>query len=300
MLKAVAAAAAGGRSGRAGPRPGRGRRPAGPLPITSSRMGHLWDALCRAYDGCSGSTRPPAGTRCSGTWCWPGSSSRPASWTRCGCWTRSGSTRPSYRTLKRRLPVYAERRRGGERWRRRAPRTPRWGRRRWCSTTCRRCTSRPTPGDGFREPGFSKERRLEPQITIGLLTDATGFPLMVQAFEGNKAETKTMLPGHHRVHGRPPARRRHRGRRRRDDLGGQPATRSRTPGCRSSSARRSPTCPTWSTQWRKTHPGAGDPRRARCSPSRWPAGPNDKAGGTDGHLLPVQGRPGPAHPARDR
>jgi hypothetical protein len=49
-------------------------------------------------------------------------------------------------------------------------------------------------GDGFREPGFSKERRLEPQITIGLLTDATGFPLMVEAFEGNKAETATMLP----------------------------------------------------------------------------------------------------------
>ncbi|MFF5219569.1 IS1634 family transposase, partial [Micromonospora sp. NPDC000442] len=49
-------------------------------------------------------------------------------------------------------------------------------------------------GDGFREPGFSKERRLDPQITIGLLTDATGFPLMVNAFEGNKAETTTMLP----------------------------------------------------------------------------------------------------------
>jgi hypothetical protein len=41
-------------------------------------------------------------------------------------------------------------------------------------------------GDGFREPGFSKERRLEPQITIGLLTDAAGFPLMVEAFEGNR------------------------------------------------------------------------------------------------------------------
>ena len=27
-----------------------------------------------------------------------------------------------------------------------------------------------------------------------LLTDAAGFPLMVSAFEGNKAETKTMLP----------------------------------------------------------------------------------------------------------
>ena len=42
-------------------------------------------------------------------------------------------------------------------------------------------------GDGFREPGFSKERRLDPQVTIGLLTDASGFPLMVNAFEGNKA-----------------------------------------------------------------------------------------------------------------
>jgi hypothetical protein len=49
-------------------------------------------------------------------------------------------------------------------------------------------------GDGFREPGFSKERRLEPQITLGLLTDAAGFPLAVEAFEGNKAETATMLP----------------------------------------------------------------------------------------------------------
>jgi hypothetical protein len=49
-------------------------------------------------------------------------------------------------------------------------------------------------GDGFREPGFSKERRLEPQIVIGLLTDPSGFPLLVNAFEGNTAETKTMLP----------------------------------------------------------------------------------------------------------
>src|SRR4029450_5097802 len=49
-------------------------------------------------------------------------------------------------------------------------------------------------GDGFREPGFSKERRLEPQITVGFLTDAGGFPLQVHAVEGNKAETKTILP----------------------------------------------------------------------------------------------------------
>ena len=49
-------------------------------------------------------------------------------------------------------------------------------------------------GDGCREPGFSKERRLEPQITLGLLTDASGFPLTVEAFEGNKAETAIILP----------------------------------------------------------------------------------------------------------
>ena len=48
--------------------------------------------------------------------------------------------------------------------------------------------------DGFREPEFSKERRLEPQITVGLLTDVRGFPLQVHAFEGNTAETKTILP----------------------------------------------------------------------------------------------------------
>lgn len=48
--------------------------------------------------------------------------------------------------------------------------------------------------DGYRKPGLSKERRLEPQIIIGLLVDKNGFPLGLQSFEGNKAETKTILP----------------------------------------------------------------------------------------------------------
>lgn len=48
--------------------------------------------------------------------------------------------------------------------------------------------------DEFRKPGLSKERRLEPQIIIGLLVDKNGFPLGLQSFEGNKAETKTILP----------------------------------------------------------------------------------------------------------
>jgi hypothetical protein len=104
-----------------------------------------------------------------------------------------GADPVAYRTLKRRLPRYAT-----EQWRAQLAAA--------CAThaalgpaslvlydlsTLYFETDQP---DGFREPGYSKERRLEPQITIGLLTDATGFPLTVEAFEGNKAETATMLP----------------------------------------------------------------------------------------------------------
>jgi hypothetical protein len=98
----------------------------------------------------------------------------------------------SYATVKRRLPVYAQ---------------PGW-RQSLAAACAQHARLRPASlvmfdvstlyfetdaGDGFREPGFSKERRLEPQITLELLTDATGFPLTVAAFEGNKAETATML-----------------------------------------------------------------------------------------------------------
>jgi transposase len=105
----------------------------------------------------------------------------------------AGMASASYATLKRRLPVYA---------------TARF-RAALASACAARAALGPAAlvlydvstlyfetdaGDGFREPGFSKERRLEPQVTIGLLTDASGFPLMLNAFEGNKAETATMLP----------------------------------------------------------------------------------------------------------
>lgn len=48
--------------------------------------------------------------------------------------------------------------------------------------------------DEYRRPGLSKERRLEPQIVVGLLVDQSGFPLGLTSFEGNTAETKTILP----------------------------------------------------------------------------------------------------------
>lgn len=48
--------------------------------------------------------------------------------------------------------------------------------------------------DALRKVGMSKERKVDPQITVGLLVDRRGFPLEVQCFEGNKAETKTLIP----------------------------------------------------------------------------------------------------------
>jgi hypothetical protein len=48
--------------------------------------------------------------------------------------------------------------------------------------------------DDYRKAGLSKERRLEPQILVGLLVNQSGFPLGLQSFEGNMAETKTILP----------------------------------------------------------------------------------------------------------
>jgi len=48
--------------------------------------------------------------------------------------------------------------------------------------------------DEYRKAGMSKERRLEPQILIGLLVDPSGFPLGLHSFEGNTAETNTLLP----------------------------------------------------------------------------------------------------------
>ena len=169
-----------------------GASPGGPLEIASSRMGHLLDALGRAYDvlGFGPATADdevfrqlvlariiePASKQDS-----------------LRVLAEAGAAAVSYPTLNRRLPAYA---------------TQAW--RQQLSAACA-AHARLGPaslvlydvstlyfetdrGDGFREPGFSKERRLEPQITVGLLTGQAGFPLMVQAFEGNKAETKTMLP----------------------------------------------------------------------------------------------------------
>ena len=105
----------------------------------------------------------------------------------------AGLAPPPYRTVTRRLRVFAR-----ESWRQQISAAcaahARLGPASLVLYDCSTLYFETDHGDGFRESGFSKERRLEPQITIGLLTGADGFPLMVSAFEGNRAETKTMLP----------------------------------------------------------------------------------------------------------
>ena len=156
----------------------------GPLPITSSRMGCLLDALARAYDVLG------FGVAAGGDEVFRGlvlaRIIEPASkLDSLRVLEEAGVAVPSYRTVLRRLPAYAAE-----------------GFRQELSAACA-AHARLGPaslvlydvstlyfetdeGDGFREPGYSKERRLDPQITIGLLTDQDGFPLMVSAFEGNK------------------------------------------------------------------------------------------------------------------
>ncbi|RAX19726.1 IS1634 family transposase, partial [Actinomyces sp. Z5] len=48
--------------------------------------------------------------------------------------------------------------------------------------------------DSLRRVGYSKERRVDPQVIVGLLVDRAGFPLQIGCWEGNRAETSTLIP----------------------------------------------------------------------------------------------------------
>lgn len=166
--------------------------PGGPLPITASRMGCLADALEHAYqvlgfDQASGDDEVFA-QLVAARIIEPVSKADSLR-----VLEEAGLPGPSYATLKRRLRAYAKEAFRQELSAACAARAG-LGRASLLLYDVSTLYFETDAGDGFREPGFSKERRLEPQITIGLLTSADGFPLMVSAFEGNKAETKTMLP----------------------------------------------------------------------------------------------------------
>lgn len=48
--------------------------------------------------------------------------------------------------------------------------------------------------DDLRKVGFSKERRVDPQVVVGLLVDRGGLPLEIGCYAGNKAEKHTIVP----------------------------------------------------------------------------------------------------------
>jgi Transposase DDE domain len=192
LLKAVARQRLAAGQGVLGLGLGFGGGEGGPLPITSSRMGHLLDALARGYE-VLGFGAAAGGDEVFRQLVLARIIEPVSKLDSLRVLEEAGEAPASYATLKRRLPVYA----AGS-WRQKLSAA--------CAAHARLGPASLVPydvstlyfetdaGDGFRESGFSKERRLEPQITIGLLTGADGFPLMVSAFEGNMAETKTMLP----------------------------------------------------------------------------------------------------------
>jgi hypothetical protein len=167
-----------------------GGAPGGPLPVTASRMGCLLGALSRAYD-VLGLDRAAGGDEVFRGLVLARIIEPASKLDSLRVLEEAGAAFASYRTVLRRLPVYAK-----EAFRQELSAA--------CAAHARLGPAslvlydvsalyfETDAGDGFREPGFSRERRLEPQITIGLLTGQDGFPLMVSAFEGNKAET--MLP----------------------------------------------------------------------------------------------------------
>jgi Transposase DDE domain len=169
-----------------------GRPGSAPLPITASRAAHLWDALSRAYE-VLGFDKAAGGDEVFRQLVLARIIEPTSKADSLRVLEETGVAAVSCPTVNRRLPVFAKAA--------------------FRQALSRACADHAALGpaslvlydvstlyfetdaaDGFREPGFSKERRLDPQITIGLLTDASGFPLSVAAFEGNKAETATMLP----------------------------------------------------------------------------------------------------------
>ena len=56
-----------------------------------------------------------------------------------------------------------------------------------------RSTSRPRRRTSCARSVAAKERRVDPQIIVGLLVDRAGFPLRISCWEGNRAETTTIV-----------------------------------------------------------------------------------------------------------
>jgi hypothetical protein len=119
-----------------------------PLPITSSRMGHLLDALEYAYR-VLGFESAAGGDEIFRHLVLARIIEPVSKLDSLRVLEEAGIPPVSYRTVARRLPAYAQ-----EEWRQRlSGDCAAHARRAWCSTTCPRCTSRPASGTGSASRG---------------------------------------------------------------------------------------------------------------------------------------------------
>lgn len=277
---------------------GQNRTSDGPLKITASCSQHLWDALCHAYR-VLGFDRALDGDEVFRELVLARIIEPTSKADSLRVLAETGVDPPAYRTVKRRLPAFVKD-------------AVRQALSKACATHAQLGPAslvlydvstlhfETDVADGFREPGFSKERRLDPQITLGLLTDASGFPLNVAAFEGNKAETATMVPvinafkAAHRLTDVTVV----------ADAGmisesNQVALQAA--GLSFILGTRIPYLPDVVRQWRDDHPRRPGSRRVGADPAvavdQCGEGPRDPG---SGDLLPVPPRPGTAHTARHR
>jgi len=175
-----------------------------PLEITSSRVGHLWDGLCRAYDvlGLDEATggdevfRDLVLARVI----------EPTSKLDClRVLAEVGIDPVSYRTITRRLPAYAK-----ESWRRRL-----------AATFAQHAALGPASlvlydvstlyfetdaADGFREPGFWQGTPAGAADHDRVAHRRLRVPVDGRGVRGQQGRDHNHAPDHHLVHGRPPPR----------------------------------------------------------------------------------------------
>ena len=191
--------------------------PSGPLPVTSSRMGHLLDALDRGYRvlGLDDGGRQGRGVPAAGG----GKGHRAGEQARLAAGAGGGreTAAPSYATVKRRLPAYAK-----EEWRQRLSEA--------CAAHARLGPAslvlydvstlyfETDQGDGFREPGYLEGAAAGAADHHRAAHRPGRVPADAVGVRGRQGRDQDHAPGHQGVHGRPPAARRHRGRRRGHDL----------------------------------------------------------------------------------
>ena len=154
-------------------------------------MKHLWDALCRAYD-MLGFDEATGGDEVFRQLVLARIIEPTSKQDSLRVLEEAGVDAASYPALNRRLPAYAE------------GLVASGAGRRLCRT-CRAGTSvlvlydvstlyfETDQGDGFREPD-SPRNAASSRRSPGAADRRDGFPLMAGAFEGNKAETRTMPP----------------------------------------------------------------------------------------------------------